>query len=157
MPVPDSVKAALSAHLGRFPAQQVTLPWQETGGSPVTVALVLTSPTGLAVNRNTFNTYAWKPALEAAGVAPARENGCHALRHHFASLALHGGVDIKALSEYLGHHSAAFTLATYVHLMPSAHDRMREAIDAAREQDHGPATAQTVCDDRLCRQNAVHH
>ena len=32
--------------------------------------------------------------------------------------------------------------ATYVHLMPSAHDRMREAIDAAREQDHGPATAQ---------------
>ena len=35
-----------------------------------------------------------------------------------------------------------FTLRTYTHLMPTAHDRMRQAIDASRAQDHGPATAQ---------------
>jgi hypothetical protein len=35
-----------------------------------------------------------------------------------------------------------FTLRTYTHLMPSAHDRMREAIDASRAQDHGPTASQ---------------
>lgn len=43
-----------------------------------------------------------------------------ALRHYFASVLLHHGVDITALSEYLGHHPAAFTLSVYVHLMPAA-------------------------------------
>ncbi|HEV3291049.1 MAG TPA: tyrosine-type recombinase/integrase [Streptosporangiaceae bacterium] len=96
----------------------------------------------MAVNRNWFNTYAWKPALEAAGIAPTRENGCHALRHYFASVLLFDGVDIRALSEYLGHGDPGFTLRVYAHLMPGASDRMRQAIDAAHVQDHGPATAQ---------------
>jgi len=47
---------------------------------------------------------------------------------------------VRALAEYLGHHSAAFTLSTYTHLMPSAHDRMREAIDAGLSAD-GSSTA----------------
>ncbi len=86
---------------------------------------------GLAVGKNGFNRTAWRPALAKAGVPAGRENGCHALRHYFASVLLHHGVDIKALSEYLGHHSAAFTLSVYTHLMPSAADRVREAIEAA--------------------------
>jgi len=48
-----------------------------------------------------------------------------------------------------------FTLRTYTHLMPAAHDRMRQAIDAASAQDHGPATAQEdamiVYAGRTCR------
>jgi hypothetical protein len=40
-------------------------------------------------------------------------------------------VDIRALSEYLGHHDPGFTLRTYTHLMPSAPDRMRAAVDSA--------------------------
>lgn len=107
--------------------------------------LMLTTPDDQAVGKNRFNTAAWRPALKKAGVPAGREDGCHALRHYFASVLLHGGTDIKALSEYLGHHSAAFTLATYCHLMPSAHDRMRAAIDASRAPApaaDGPATAQ---------------
>jgi integrase len=92
---------------------------------------VLTSPTGLAVNRNWLNTYLWKPALEKAGIAPTRENGTTPLRHYFASVLLFHGVDIRALSEYLGHHDPGFTLRTYAHLMPGAAERMRQAIDAA--------------------------
>jgi hypothetical protein len=42
-------------------------------------------------------------------------------------------VDIRALSEYLGHASPGFTLSVYTHMMPSAPDRMRSAIDAAAE------------------------
>jgi integrase len=44
--------------------------------------------------------------------------GFHALRHTYASLQLARGVNVVALSRALGHHSAAFTLATYVHLLP---------------------------------------
>jgi len=142
IPLPESVALALAAHLAAHPARPVTLPWKEPGGEPVTAELIMASATGKAVNRNTFNTYAWKPALAAAGIPATRANGCHALRHYFASSLLHHGVDVRALSEYLGHSNPGFTLRIYTHLMPAAHDRMREAIDALAAQDHGPATAQ---------------
>lgn len=74
---------------------------------------------------------------------PGGRTGATPLRHYYASVLPHGGSDIKALSEYLGHHSAAFTLATYTHLMPAAADRARQAIDAARAGTaDGPVTAQ---------------
>ena len=113
VPLPESVKLALAAHLERFPARPVTLPWREPGGKPVTVSVLLTTPDGNALGKNGFNRTTWRPALAKAGVPFGRENGCHALRHYFASVLLHGGTDIKALSEYLGHHSAAFTLSVY--------------------------------------------
>jgi integrase len=69
--------------------------------------------------------------LRAAGIEVRRENGCHALRHHFASVLLDGGESIKAVSEYLGHADAGFTLRTYTHLMPSSSERTRRAIDTA--------------------------
>lgn len=72
-----------------------------------------------------------------------RENGFHALRHHFASVLLHEGVDIRSLAEYLGHCDPGFTLRTYTHLMPAASDRMRAAIDRVLSgESDGPATAQ---------------
>lgn len=108
-----------------------------------TVSLLLTTPDGNALGKNGFNRTTWRPALAKAGVPFGRENGCHALRHYFASVLLHGGTDIKALSEYRGHRSAAFTLSVYTHLMPTAGDRMRAAIDAAQAGTaDGPATAQ---------------
>jgi len=38
----------------------------------------------------------------------------------------------------------AVRAGTYVHLMPSADDRMRQAVDAAFASSDGPATAQAV-------------
>ena len=63
-------------------------------------------------------------------------------------------MDIRALSEYLGHHDPGFTLRTYVHLIPDADDRARQAVDAAFASD-GPATAQGVRDDRSSRSDAI--
>jgi hypothetical protein len=68
----------------------------------------------------------------------------HQLRHHFASLLLRGGVDIKRVQEWLGHHSAAFTLDIYGHLMPDDHEaslRQVEAIFATplRSAPDGPS------------------
>jgi integrase len=95
------------------------------------------------LHKNRFNTSAWRPALRKAGVPAGRQNGCHALRHYLASALLHDGCDIKALSEYLGHRSAAFTLSVYTHLMPAADDRARQAISSAGAgSSDGPATAQ---------------
>ncbi len=93
-----------------------------------------------------FNRVAWRPALDTVGVPRGRENGMHALRHFYASVLLDAGENIKALSEYLGHHDPGFTLRTYTHLMPSSEKRTREAVNGAFEvapkTDDGPTAAQ---------------
>jgi integrase len=122
----------------------VTLPWRAPGGKPVTARLVLSSRERAPLNRNYINTYVWKPALKAVKVPPTRENGFHALRHHFASVLLHNGVDIRALATYLGHSDPGFTLRTYTHLMPDSADRMRAAVDRVMGGADGPFTAQKV-------------
>jgi integrase len=136
VPLPKTIALALAQHLERHPARKVILPWEQSGGEDVTAELVLTSVTGKACNRNTFNTYVWKPALEAAEIPATRANGVHVLRHTFASNLLHHGVGIKAVSDYLGHSSAAITLGIYAHTMP-AHDQMRAVIDQVAA-DRGP-------------------
>lgn len=55
----------------------------------------------------------------------------HALRHFFASTALHEGETIRAVSEYLGHADPGFTLRTYTHLMEGSSERTKRAIDTA--------------------------
>jgi integrase len=97
----------------------------------LTVPLVATSVRHHAIRFTHFNIRVWKPALAAAGMETIRENGCHALRHHFASVLLDGGESIKAVSEYLGHADAGCTLRIYTHLMPSSADRTRRVVDSA--------------------------
>ena len=41
--------------------------------------------------------------------------GFHSLRHTFATRALECGMDVKTLSEILGHKNAAITLNRYAH------------------------------------------
>jgi integrase len=130
VPLPGSVRDDLAAYLASFPARAVTLPWEHPGGDPVTVELVLTNREKKAMNRNYFNPFIWHKALEACGVEVIRANGCHALRHFYASTLLDAGESIKALSEYLGHSDLGFTLRTYTHLMPSSDERTRKAVDA---------------------------
>jgi len=144
VPLADSVALRLSAHVAACPPVPVTLPWKTPGARPVTARLLFTGPGGAALHRSTFNAVAWRPALRGAGLPCSRGNGTHALRHYFASACLANGVDIRALSEYLGHHDPGFTLRTYTHLMPSSGDRMRSAVDAAFTSSDGPATAQAV-------------
>jgi integrase len=143
VPLPGSVGMRLSAHIASFPPEDVTLPWLVATAQPVTVRLLFTTVAGHAISRTPFVAKSWHPALRRAGVPVTRENGFHALRHHFASVLLHEGVDIAALASYLGHQDPGFTLRTYVHLMPDAADRMRSVIDKAiTAASDGPATTQ---------------
>jgi integrase len=56
-----------------------------------------------------------KPLVDEAGAGWA---AFHAFRHTFASIHLSEGTHVVAVSRALGHHSAAFTLSRYAHLLP---------------------------------------
>ncbi|MGW8565180.1 tyrosine-type recombinase/integrase [Isoptericola sp. NPDC055881] len=148
VPLPPSVREALALHLAAFPAVDVTLPWNGAGGpdgEPATVALVVTSREHGALNRNHFNGYHWKAAADAAQLEDGQDTGMHSLRHFYASVLLDAGESIKVVAEHLGHSDPGFTLRTYTHLMPSASDRTRNAVDAAlaRVPDVYPEAATT--------------
>ncbi|BCJ74511.1 hypothetical protein CS0771_40550 [Catellatospora sp. IY07-71] len=130
VPLPARVSQALKMHVEQFPPVEVTLPWEDPDSTKlVTVPLVFTSLRPYAINRNSFDPKHWHRALRHAGIAPGRDSGMHALRHFYASVLLDAGENVKALSEYLGHANAAFTLRVYAHLMPGSQDRTRRAID----------------------------
>jgi integrase len=144
VPLAQHVAVALAQHIEQHPAAEVTLPWNEPRnprkhGTPTAAALLFTGRDGGPLIHSTFNTTAWTPARKAAGIS---RGGLHVLRHTFASVMLAGGVDIKALSEYLGHHDPAVTLRIYAHLMPTAEGRALRAIEAAFAEADGPTTAQ---------------
>lgn len=131
VPLPSTVRDELAAHLAAFPSATVSLPWGDVDGKPVAAQLVVSTSKGNACHRNSFNSEVWRPARVRVGIPDGREHGYHALRHYYASTLLDAGESIKAVSEYLGHASAAFTLATYTHLMPTSEERTRAAVDAA--------------------------
>jgi integrase len=70
---------------------------------------------------------AWK----AAGL-PAI--GLHEARHTCASIFIAAGVNIKALSTYLGHSSISITLDRYGHLMPGNEDEAVALVDGYLER-----------------------
>ena len=66
--------------------------------------------------------YSFSLLLRRIGI-PHR--GFHALRHTFATRALECGMDVRTLSEILGHKNPTVTLNRYVHsLMPHKHEMM---------------------------------
>lgn len=63
------------------------------------------------INPRTFE-YQFHQLLHSCNV---RDVNFHALRHTFATRCVEGGMDIKTLSEILGHSNVSITLNTYVH------------------------------------------
>ncbi len=63
------------------------------------------------VSPRTFE-YRYKAILKKCALEPVNY---HALRHTFATRCIERGVDIKSLSEILGHADVSVTLNTYVH------------------------------------------
>ena len=57
------------------------------------------------------------------------QTGTHTLRHTFASMLFSAGVDIKTVSQILGHASIQITLNTYIHLIDRADHTAVEKLD----------------------------
>jgi site-specific recombinase XerD len=61
--------------------------------------------------------------LTRCGLEPC---GAHTLRHTFASMLFKNGVDVKTVSELLGHSDVAFTYNVYIHLIK---EQKQQAVD----------------------------
>jgi integrase len=61
---------------------------------------------------------------------PIASIGLHECRHAFASLMIAAGVNVKALSTYMGHASITITLDRYGPLMPGDEDEAAGLLDA---------------------------
>ena len=69
--------------------------------------------------------YMFERLTEKAG---ARKLNFHALRHTFATRALECGMDIKTLSEIMGHKNASITLNRYAHSMMDTKIKMMQKL-----------------------------
>ena len=59
----------------------------------------------------------------------------HDLRHTFATLMLEQGVDIKTVSQVLGHTDAGFTLKTYMHVTERMQEQAANAMSEIIQQN----------------------
>lgn len=66
--------------------------------------------------------------LKNCGIT-GKTNLVHALRHTFATTLIRSGVDIKAVSEILGHEDVSTTLNVYSHQFQNSQARVSEAMD----------------------------
>ena len=83
-----------------------------------------------------------RAAAEAAGVEPPTLHEC---RHGYASLMIAAGVNVKALSTFMGHANIGITLDQYGHLLPGAEDEAAGLLDAFLARQLGAATATADC------------
>ncbi|GAA1712365.1 hypothetical protein GCM10009745_70690 [Kribbella yunnanensis] len=148
VPMPPKLAELAKEHIATFGTTNITLPWERVDGELRTYELLFTWGDDRAMRADLYNLVIWKPAIAAAGVIPppvkdkrGRKRyvsdytaGMHALRHYFASITLADGVNIKELSEYLGHYDPGFTLQMYTHMLPSSHDRARQAVNRRLER-----------------------
>lgn len=78
-------------------------------------ALVFANEAGGPIDPNNLRRRVLKPLVQEVGAPWA---AFHTFRHTFASMHLSNGTNIVQLSRVLGHHSPAFTMSRYTHLLP---------------------------------------
>jgi integrase len=78
-----------------------------------------------------------RSAAKAAGVEPPTMHQC---RHGYAALMIAAGVNVKALSVFMGHANIGITLDQYGHLLPGAEDEAAGLLDAFLARQVGGTT-----------------
>jgi integrase len=116
--------AALKDHRKRQLEERMRLAgiWQDHD-------LVFPSKVGSLLNPSNLRNRSFKRIKARSGV---REDlRFHDLRHTCATLLLREGVNVKVVSEMLGHASIIITLNTYSHVLPDMQDSAADAMEAA--------------------------
>jgi integrase len=103
--------------------QQWGASWHDTG-------LVFTRGDG-SFMRPSSVTHTFRRLVLSTGLPPLR---LHDLRHTHASLALAAGIDIKVVSDRLGHSSTSITQNLYTRVVPAVARSAADAIAAAIEE-----------------------
>ena len=93
--------------------------------------LVFPASNGAYLHVGNLRRRVLKPAREGAGVEWV---GFHTFRHTCASLLFAEGRNAVQVQRWLGHHSAAFTLTTYVHLLDGD---LGKPLDFAEDPSEG--------------------
>jgi integrase len=117
---PEAV-ALLHEIRGRQIGQQVEVAeaWQNTG-------YVFTRADGRPVDPNDVSKD-FSEVVKSSGLPPLT---LHGLRHAHATLLLEAGINVKVVSERLGHASIAITLDIYSHVLPGIQEAAALALDA---------------------------
>ncbi|MDE7083174.1 MAG: site-specific integrase [Clostridia bacterium] len=105
----DEPKTANSKRVIPFPKQ--LLPYLRNLKSASKTPFVVSSTKGKAVFVRSYQK-SFEVCLKKLNIP---HKGFHALRHTFATRAIECGMDVKTLSEILGHKNATVTLNKYVH------------------------------------------
>lgn len=97
---------------------------------------IFSTETGTPLDASNVMARILKPAGRRAGVPWV---GFHTFRHTCATMLFRRGLNAKQVQMWLGHHSPAFTLATYVHLLPDDLPEPtffdEEPVEAGRKAD----------------------
>lgn len=88
--------------------------------------LVITNHFGRPLNASNFEGRYFKPYLAQAGISKTVK--FHDLRHTHATLLLLDGVNVKVVSERLGHSTVQMTLDIYSHVLPGMQDTAVKAL-----------------------------
>lgn len=108
-------------------------------------SLVFSTARGTAINPGNLRSRVLAPAVLRAGLSNI---GFHAFRHTCASLLIERGLSLLRLQLWMGHHSAAYTIDTYGHLID---DELSPALDLGHELDTDgrlPSAANPLVADR---------
>jgi integrase len=89
--------------------------------------LVVDRGDGEHMDPDTFSA-GFRRAASFAGIEAAR---LHDLRHAYATTLLAAGVNVKVVSEALGHARTAFTMDVYAHVLPTMGEQAAAAIEKA--------------------------
>ncbi len=98
-------------------------------------AFVFAGRDGAASDQGSLRRRVLIPAAERAGLTGV---GFHTLRHTCASMLIESGLSPLRLQRWMGHHSPAFTLETYGHLIDGD---LGPALDLRKELRRGPNAA----------------
>lgn len=128
--------AALRRHWERQQVERASM----GGLYDATLDLVFPNGYGRLMIPHNITKRSFKRHLEAAGLP--RSVRFHDLRHTAATLLLSSGVNVKVVSEMLGHADVGITLRVYAHVLP----HMQQAAVAAMEGLIGEPPPDTVSD-----------
>ncbi|EOM74957.1 site-specific integrase [Rhodococcus rhodnii] len=132
LPMPDDLVRSLKAARKRQAADRLLLggAWQDTG-------YVVVDREGNPPTPNTL-TYWWGRSITTAGVPKIR---LHDARHTCATLMHLRGVPTAVIAAWMGHASAAFTLATYAHSQDPAMLEAASSVPVVTTRDKNGSEA----------------